>query len=616
MNKQYKFCYYLQVILPLFILFFLHPSVNAQTYLTCPNHINVSADVDACSAVVDYDNPQTFLNDTLAQTVTVMTGTDNLPSSSNFPIGQTVLTFNIDYKGNADDCSFTVTVIDNQAPVLECSSDIEVNTAPDACSAAVHGLNPNVTENCPGTTVLLTSNLGNDDTFPVGVTIVSYSATDAAGNADDCSFTVTVIDAEVPIAICPSEPLVIALDATGHATLPENALTGNSTDNCIGLTQSSPALDFNCDSALEQTVTLTVTDAANNVNTVECNVVINNTAAFECFEDYCSSNGESTESEWINRIRLGEINNTSGNNGGYADFTDISTNLQQGQYYVFRANPGYNNCYQREYWRMWIDWNQDGDFSDSGERIFSRRRYGSFSKKIYIPANAMLGETRMRISMKHGGWPQACQDFAYGETEDYTINVNGNGGSRQSPITVFHAEKDEQQSELWWVNNHGTQVESFELERSADGVNFETIKSETDVVKSNEMTRYLHMDAQPMKGDNHYRLLVKYDDGDAEYTEVHILRFTDIGNYGVYPNPADEYVMLNLADFVDGAADIKIIDAYGKARYQQRVDLIGTEAIRIDLTNFIDGVYFINVVVEGKRMVSKKLMINKLYGWR
>ena len=332
--------------------------------------------------------------------------------------------------------------------------------------------------------------------------------------------------------------------------------------------------------------------------------------------EYCESGGDDTWYEWIEGIWLNDIDNTSGNNGGYADFTGISTDLQQGHYYTFTGSPGYNNCYEREYWRLWIDWNQDGDFNDQGELLFNRRRYGSFSKTIYVPANAMLGETRMRVSMKYGGWPQACQEFAYGETEDYTINVTGSGGSRQAPVTVFHAEKDELQSELWWVNNHGSQIESFELERSADGINFETIKSETEVVESNDMTRYVHMDTQPMKGDNHYRVLVKYDNGDEKYTEVRILNFGDIGNYGVYPNPADEYVMLNLADFVDGAADIKIIDAYGKTRYQQRIDLITTEAVRIDLKDFIDGVYFINVVVEGKRMVSKKLMINKLYGWR
>jgi len=332
--------------------------------------------------------------------------------------------------------------------------------------------------------------------------------------------------------------------------------------------------------------------------------------------EYCESGGDDTWYEWIDGIWLADIDNTSGNNGGYADFTGISTDLQQGHYYTFTGSPGYNNCYEKEYWRVWIDWNRDGDFSDSGERLFSRKRYGSFSKTIYVPTNAMTGETRMRVSMKYGGWPQACQEFAYGETEDYTINVVDNGGSRQSPVTVFHAEKDELQSELWWINNHGSQIESFELERSTDGINFDTIKSETEVVESNDMTRYVHIDAQPMKGDNHYRLLVKYDNGDAKYTEVRVLNFADLGNYGVYPNPADEYVMLNLADFVDGAADIKIIDAYGKTRYQERVDLITKEAVRIDLKDFIDGVYFINVVVEGKRMVSKKLMINKLYGWR
>jgi hypothetical protein len=144
---------------------------------------------------------------------------------------------------------------------------------------------------------------------------------------------------------------------------------------------------------------------------------------------YCESEGESTEYEWIKQVKLSNVNNWSGDDGGYGDYTDLTANLNPGYYTLMKLRPGFSGYSYREYWRVWIDWNQDGDFDDYGEFVGQGNGFGLLVGYIYTPYSALPGDTRMRVSMKYGGYSQACGNFAEGEVEDYTIHVNGSGGS-------------------------------------------------------------------------------------------------------------------------------------------------------------------------------------------
>jgi len=136
---------------------------------------------------------------------------------------------------------------------------------------------------------------------------------------------------------------------------------------------------------------------------------------------WCTSKGNNSSSEWIERVVLGTFSNTSGNDGGYGDHTSPSISVESGQAYNITLSPDFPRRSRREFWRVWIDINFDGDFTDAGEEVFAANaKKNAVNGTITMPAG-LNGETRMRVSMRYNATPLSCGNFAYGEVEDYTL---------------------------------------------------------------------------------------------------------------------------------------------------------------------------------------------------
>jgi len=142
---------------------------------------------------------------------------------------------------------------------------------------------------------------------------------------------------------------------------------------------------------------------------------------------YCVSGG-GTVDEFIQSVVVGSLNNVSGNNGGYINFTGTSataTYLQNTTYSV-SLTPGYTSVIYPEWFRIYIDYNQDGDFVDVGELAYDAGGTVSgvpATGNLTIPASAPSGTTGMRVVMVWSSAPSSCGTVTYGETEDYCVTI-------------------------------------------------------------------------------------------------------------------------------------------------------------------------------------------------
>ena len=138
---------------------------------------------------------------------------------------------------------------------------------------------------------------------------------------------------------------------------------------------------------------------------------------------YCDAEGKSTNYEWINFIKINNDLSYTGNDGGYGDYTDKTFTFYKGQNNTLKLRPGYANNYYKEFWNIWIDLNENGIFETS-ELIYRNKRYGTIYDNCWIDNTLNAGTYNMRISMKYGSYPSnACESFAYGEVEDYTVEI-------------------------------------------------------------------------------------------------------------------------------------------------------------------------------------------------
>ncbi|MHC4157036.1 MAG: GEVED domain-containing protein, partial [Planctomycetota bacterium] len=136
--------------------------------------------------------------------------------------------------------------------------------------------------------------------------------------------------------------------------------------------------------------------------------------------DYCEASGEC--GEYIGSVQVGMINNTSGCTN-YGNYTGLSTTMQRGTGHPIIVTNG-GPVFEGDQCGIWVDWNQNDDFEDAGESFSTHNAGGGmFTATIRPPAGATLGDTRMRIRMAFTGPLGPCGPDAFGEVEDYTINV-------------------------------------------------------------------------------------------------------------------------------------------------------------------------------------------------
>ena len=158
----------------------------APTIASCPDNIVVNTDPGECSAVVTYPFP-TF-NDNCDGNNIIGTQTEGLAPGSAFPVGTTTVSFEYtDLANNGPTiCTFTVTVIDNEPPVFV---DCDVTDHLYCDNEAVVFATPVATDNCSAT-VTQTQGLASGSSFPYGLTPITFTASDPAGNSVECSFNV------------------------------------------------------------------------------------------------------------------------------------------------------------------------------------------------------------------------------------------------------------------------------------------------------------------------------------------------------------------------------------------------------------------------------------------
>lgn len=141
---------------------------------------------------------------------------------------------------------------------------------------------------------------------------------------------------------------------------------------------------------------------------------------------YCAAGANSTSFEKISRVVFANIDKSSTSTAGYEDFTTIVGQVTKGQTYNFTASFA-GTSYSTDQVTVWIDFNNDKDFDDEGEKVMiSSVKNSPWTGTITIPSTAQAVTTRMRVRLNDtnsGGNSTPCGNSSYGQVEDYTLAI-------------------------------------------------------------------------------------------------------------------------------------------------------------------------------------------------
>ncbi|GAA4013533.1 hypothetical protein GCM10022408_28300 [Hymenobacter fastidiosus] len=144
---------------------------------------------------------------------------------------------------------------------------------------------------------------------------------------------------------------------------------------------------------------------------------------------YCASKGTSVAYEFIDYVKLGTLARTSGADAGYYNGTTLAApGIGAGTSQTISYSAGFAGTAYSEYFKVYIDYNQNGLFTDAGELVVNAAASSVTtirSATFTVPATAKSGTTRMRVVMSDASATTSCNAYSYGETEDYTVNITG-----------------------------------------------------------------------------------------------------------------------------------------------------------------------------------------------
>lgn len=152
------------------------------------------------------------------------------------------------------------------------------------------------------------------------------------------------------------------------------------------------------------------------------------TSALTVFTGYCTPAPTSVDASGITNVTFSGVNNTTGaESGNYGDYTSLT-----GGSFPASTLATVNITYTTGYTygtKIWVDWNNDLDFTDSGEQVYTGLSTSASPTTLVatftIPALTPVADYRMRIggTDTDSGPSTPCYNGSYGSFEDYTLEV-------------------------------------------------------------------------------------------------------------------------------------------------------------------------------------------------
>ncbi|MGB0985192.1 MAG: S8 family serine peptidase, partial [Saprospiraceae bacterium] len=310
---------------------------------------------------------------------------------------------------------------------------------------------------------------------------------------------------------------------------------------------------------------------------------------------YCFARGNG-EYEYIESVNLNGSTVVTGNNDGQYEHSGIITALDKTSYDL-TITPGFVNNAFGENMAAWIDFNQDGDFDDAGEQIAQIMSSAvAATRNFTVPANAVVGITRMRVVLEYQSTPANCSNGIEGEVEDYCIEITNNFVC-EVPNTVDTIEVGATNLNLTWTGNtiDSTYLIRFRPFQTTTWQYLTSSMTSMNISNLDVCRAYEVQIAAICNGGDTSAFSVTYTVQTDCTSDVSFILPSDI-DLKIFPNPFSNHIQMTLDLPSRQNLEVQVFSVDGQLLQVQNLgELIGTQSIDLDFNGQPSGVYLVKI---------------------
>jgi hypothetical protein len=159
-----------------------------------------------------------------------------------------------------------------------------------------------------------------------------------------------------------------------------------------------------------------------------------------------------------------------------------------------------------------------------------------------------------------------------------------------------------------WTTTQEINTDRFDIEKSNDGVSWQSIATIKATGNSAIPVSYSATDEAPLKGSNFYRIIIRDLDGKTSISVIKNVRLSTLGKVSVYPNPASNTVNISLSDIPRGEWSITVVNNNGQTVLQKKYSKSAT-TVSLPVSAYPNGNYTLEIA-DGAVKQHSKIMIS------
>ncbi len=179
---------------------------------------------------------------------------------------------------------------------------------------------------------------------------------------------------------------------------------------------------------------------------------------------------------------------------------------------------------------------------------------------------------------------------------------------RQADVLSAKAEGEPQRIKLLWHSNLGDKTDYYTIQKfDTHTERFEDLKKLNNGYFDSEIHTFTFYDVAPTEGGNLYRIKASFQDGAMQLSETLHVAFGDVTAVRLFPNPAADFIDIQLPEMPKGEVVLRLNNMFGKAVAEKKFE--GLQSLHFQLGDLPNGIYQLLMIRQGKRSMVQQVVI-------